>query len=60
MHGMRDLGSFGDERLKKGGPTFLLRWLISAPPVFGGSVVGEKARYGLAVSCIILRSRRGR
>jgi hypothetical protein len=33
MDRLADLGSFGDERLKKGGPIFCRRWFLGRPPV---------------------------
>ena len=55
MDAMRDLGSFGDERLKKGALISLQRWSISVRPACGGWGVGEAARFGLADFCTIPR-----
>ncbi len=52
---MRDLGSFGDERLKKGALISLQRWSISVRAVCGDWVVGEAVRFGLAGCCITLQ-----
>lgn len=55
MDAMRDLGSFGDERLKKGALTSLQRWSIDGRLASGGWAWGEAGKCDLAVSCIILR-----
>jgi len=55
MDAMRDLGSFGDERLKKGAPISLRRWSISARAACGGWVASERAKFGLADFCTIQR-----
>jgi hypothetical protein len=55
MEAMRELGSFGDERLKKGALISLQRWSISVRPACGGLGVGEAARFGLADFCTIPR-----
>ena len=55
MDAMRDLGSFGDERLKKGALISSRRWSISGRRVSGDWVAGEAGRCGLAVSCITLQ-----
>jgi hypothetical protein len=55
MDAMRDLGSFGDERLKKGALISSRRWSINGRRVSGGWVAGEVDKYDLAASCIILR-----
>lgn len=57
MDAMRDLGSFGDERLKKGARISSPRWWIGGRRAFGGWVAGEEAKFDLAGSCIILRLR---
>lgn len=55
MDAMRDLGSFGDERLKKGALISSQRWSINGRRASGGWVAGETGRFGLAGFCIILR-----
>ena len=55
MDAMRDLGSFGDERLKKGALISSQRWSISGRRASGDWVAGEVGRCDLAASCIILR-----
>jgi hypothetical protein len=55
MDAMRDLGSFGDERLKKGALISLRRWSIGVRAACGGWVAAEAVRSGLADFCIILR-----
>jgi hypothetical protein len=55
MDGMRDLGSFGDERLKKGALISSRRWSISGLAVSGSSAADEAAKCDLAGFCIILR-----
>jgi hypothetical protein len=57
MDAMRDLGSFGDERLKKGVRISSPRWWVGGRRASGGWVAGEVARFDLAGSCITLRSR---
>lgn len=57
MEAMRGLGSFGDERLKKGALICSRRWSISVRRAFGGWLADAANRYGLAASCTILRSR---
>jgi hypothetical protein len=55
MSEMRELGSFGDERLKKGGRIF---WPLSSrcvPRVSGNWAAREPGRFGLADSCTIQR-----
>jgi hypothetical protein len=57
MDGMRDLGSFGDERLKKGAPISSRRCSISGHRASDGSAAHEAGKCDLAASCITLRSR---
>jgi hypothetical protein len=55
MDGMRDLGSFGDERLKKGALISSLPWSISGLAVSGSWASDEAAKCDLAGFCTILR-----
>lgn len=55
MREMRDLGSFGDERLKKGGRTFWPLSSIGVPRVSGSWAAREPAKFDLAGSCTIRR-----
>jgi hypothetical protein len=57
MDAMRNLGSFGDERLKKGALISSLRWWVGGHRASGGWVAGVVAKFDLAGSCITLRSR---
>ena len=57
MDAMRDLGSFGDERLKKGALISSPGWWVGGRRASGGWVADAVAKFGLAGSCIILRSR---
>lgn len=57
MDAMRDLGSFGDERLKKGALISSQRWSISGRRASAGLAVNEASRCGLAAFCTIVRSR---
>jgi hypothetical protein len=53
MDTMRDLGSFGDERLKKGALFFSQRYWIGGPRASGDWVAGAVGRFDLAGSCTI-------
>lgn len=55
MDAMRDLGSFGDERLKKGALISLRRWSISVGAACGNWAAGGAVRFGLAGFCITQR-----
>lgn len=55
MDAIRDLGSFGDERLKRGARISLPRWSISGRAACGSLAAGEAVRFDLADFCIILR-----
>jgi hypothetical protein len=54
MQALRDLGSFGDERLKKGGPIFLRRWYGIGRRAFGDWAGIGLGRYGLGGFCTTL------
>jgi hypothetical protein len=55
MDAMRDLGSFGDERLKKGVLISSQRWSIGGRRAFGGWAVDVVSKCGLAAFCTIPR-----
>ena len=55
MRAMRELGSFGDERLKKGGRIFWPLLWISARPVSGVWARRGPAKSDLADFCTILQ-----
>jgi hypothetical protein len=52
---MRDLGSFGDERLKKGVLISLRRWWIDGLRASDGSAADVAVKYDLVGFCTILR-----
>jgi hypothetical protein len=55
MKGMRDLGSFGDERLKKGGPIFWRLWFAGARFACGGLAGTGRVRFDFSGFCTIRR-----
>jgi hypothetical protein len=55
MGEMRELGSFGDERLKKGGRIFWPLLSRSVRHVSGNWAAREPVKFGLAVFCTIQR-----
>lgn len=55
MTTMQDLGSFGDERLKKGALISSRRWWIDGLRASDGSVAGAAGKYDLVGFCTILR-----
>jgi hypothetical protein len=55
MKGMRDLGSFGDERLKKGGPIFWRLWYAGARCACGGLAGTGRGKSGFSGFCTIRR-----
>jgi hypothetical protein len=55
MNTMRDFGSFGDERLKKGALISSRRWWIDGLRASDGSVAGAAGKCDLVDFCTILR-----
>jgi hypothetical protein len=55
MEWQEDLGSFGDERLKKGGVIFSGRWSKSRQRACASWEVAGQVKFGMGVFCAIRR-----